>query len=257
MFEILQEADKRNYCISAGTDMDFKPSFLSPVRKNGIAATHAYTVSQVSNAGGHQLVKLRNPWGKTEWNGDWCDGSSLWTDELKRELNVTEGDDGIFWMSFTDFVRELPYLFINYYDDSHELTTAPAAHEKDEYVFMTCDLDAGKHNFIVSQIDERMFPRNSGYVYSASIMKLVKFKGSSIEDGFEMIEQVENSRIRDGLLQADLEGGKYGLYVAVDWEQKTEKRNPHHEFQVTRYGPDGEDEFTDCTIEYTKEQLLT
>ena len=25
-----------------------------------------------------RLVKIRNPWGKKEWNGRWSDGSSKW-----------------------------------------------------------------------------------------------------------------------------------------------------------------------------------
>ena len=34
-----------------------------------------------------RLVKLRNPWGKGEWKGDWSDDSYKWTTKLKRELN--------------------------------------------------------------------------------------------------------------------------------------------------------------------------
>ena len=30
-----------------------------------------------------RLVKLRNPWGKGEWKGDWGDDSWLWTPYLK------------------------------------------------------------------------------------------------------------------------------------------------------------------------------
>ena len=42
-----------------------------------------------------RLVKLRNPWGEKEFNGDWSDKSSKWTDELKKKVDF-EGvkDDG-------------------------------------------------------------------------------------------------------------------------------------------------------------------
>ena len=30
------------------------------------------------------ILKLRNPWGKLEWKGDWSDSSSLWNNELKK-----------------------------------------------------------------------------------------------------------------------------------------------------------------------------
>jgi calpain-15 len=49
-----------------------------------------------------QLCKIRNPWGKVEWNGDWGDDSDKWTDQLKEELELTQDDDGTFWMDFED-----------------------------------------------------------------------------------------------------------------------------------------------------------
>jgi len=51
-----------------------------------------------------RLVKLRNPWGNTEWTGDWNDQSDKWTDELKEKLNVQDQDDGMFYMSYKDFL---------------------------------------------------------------------------------------------------------------------------------------------------------
>jgi len=49
------------------------------------------------------LVRLRNPWGKLEWKGDWSDNSPLWTPKLKAELRVVDSDNGIFYMSISDF----------------------------------------------------------------------------------------------------------------------------------------------------------
>jgi hypothetical protein len=51
--------------------------------------------------GGKRFVKLRNPWGKTEWSGRWSDGSKEWTSEwLLRlpELGHSFGNDGEFVM---------------------------------------------------------------------------------------------------------------------------------------------------------------
>ena len=31
-----------------------------------------------------KLMKLKNPWGTFEWNGDWSENSDLWTDKLKE-----------------------------------------------------------------------------------------------------------------------------------------------------------------------------
>jgi hypothetical protein len=59
----------------------------------------------VEEVGRLQFVCPKNRWAGHEWNGDWSDNSPLWTPALKKQLNVASGDDGIFWMSFKDFVR--------------------------------------------------------------------------------------------------------------------------------------------------------
>lgn len=46
-----------------------------------------------------KLIRLRNPWGSGEWKGDWSDKSPLWTDKLKKEVNFTDADDGLFFIS--------------------------------------------------------------------------------------------------------------------------------------------------------------
>ena len=52
-----------------------------------------------------RLLKLHNPWGKQEWNGAWSDGSKEWTPKVMEQLNHTFGDDGLFWISFSDFLQ--------------------------------------------------------------------------------------------------------------------------------------------------------
>jgi hypothetical protein len=54
----------------------------------GLITMHAYSLISaaevVKDGKKVQLVKLRNPWGDHEWNGDWSDNSKLWTDEIKK-----------------------------------------------------------------------------------------------------------------------------------------------------------------------------
>jgi hypothetical protein len=62
-----------------------------------------------------RLLRIRNPWGKIEWKGNFSSHSSLWTTKLKKLLSETssrsnascsvDGSDGSFWITYTDFLR--------------------------------------------------------------------------------------------------------------------------------------------------------
>lgn len=87
---------------------------------NGLVKGHAYSVTAVQKVRlGHGLmsyfkketipmIRMRNPWGKTEWNGAWSDNSEEWSkvgDSERTNLGITVADDGEFWMSFSDWCR--------------------------------------------------------------------------------------------------------------------------------------------------------
>lgn len=94
--------------MAAGTSSE--PEDIARFEKLGLVAKHSYGILEVvkniidKDGNTVNLVKLRNPWGKFEWKGDWDDHSDLWTEEIKRLLAYDpEEDDGIFWMNFDDF----------------------------------------------------------------------------------------------------------------------------------------------------------
>ena len=75
---------------------------------DGLHSGHAYsinTVKQLSN--GVTLVQMRNPWGQCEWEGAWSDKDTKnWTPQLMKEVGHTDADDGMFWMSVSDFAKK-------------------------------------------------------------------------------------------------------------------------------------------------------
>ncbi len=71
---------------------------------------HAYAVIEALEIqhpidGKVKLLKLRNPWGHKEWMGAWSDKSDKWTDQLRRELSVENSDDGVFYISYEDYMN--------------------------------------------------------------------------------------------------------------------------------------------------------
>ena len=95
--------------------------------KNNIVYGHAYTILDAKEFKNVRLVQIRNPYGgstvdlngnkvSTEWCGDYSDESKLWDEELKEffDFKIAYGDNGIFFMSFNDFMSEFDSLVIGY-----------------------------------------------------------------------------------------------------------------------------------------------
>ena len=64
----------------------------------GLRNGHAYSLLGAAVlSDGTKLVQLRNPWGSTEWEGDWSDESPLWNDTNSHVRGAAK-DDGCFWI---------------------------------------------------------------------------------------------------------------------------------------------------------------
>ena len=103
----LLDAENKNYLMTAGTSGD---TYHLPIEQVGLVPGHAYTILGVkelnTGRGKVRLVHIRNPWGNTEWSGDWSDKSSKWTPELRKQVGeVQNKNDGSFWMAYDDFIK--------------------------------------------------------------------------------------------------------------------------------------------------------
>ncbi|XP_061107062.1 calpain-1 catalytic subunit-like [Conger conger] len=107
LWALMHRAAKSKSLMGCGTPQG--ETSANTVLPNGIVQGHAYTVTGVtkvtSNGRPVNLVRLWNPWGEGEWNGDWSDNSPLWqtlsASERKQCLQVD--DNGEFWMSMQDW----------------------------------------------------------------------------------------------------------------------------------------------------------
>ena len=112
----LLEYDRMNYLLAASI-VCYEPL---TVRTDGLIAGHAYSLLSAEEWGEIRLVKLRNPHGQgseespTEWNGPWSDHSAEWAKhpEIADQVGHERIHDGIFWMSFSDFVTTFDKILI-------------------------------------------------------------------------------------------------------------------------------------------------
>ena len=105
LWQKLIDSDKKKYIMTAGTSGD---TYHLPIEQRGLVPGHAYTLLGVrevnTSYGKERLVHIRNPWGNTEWSGDWSDKSKKWTNDIKQQVgHYGNKDDGSFYMSYNDF----------------------------------------------------------------------------------------------------------------------------------------------------------
>nr|XP_057935599.1 calpain-5-like isoform X2 [Doryrhamphus excisus] len=94
---------------------------------NGLVKGHAYAVTDVRKvklgrglmakfkSDKVNMVRIRNPWGQSEWTGAWSDSSDEWKQVSKSErdaMGVVVQDDGEFWMNFDDMITNFTDLIM-------------------------------------------------------------------------------------------------------------------------------------------------
>ncbi|CAE7362609.1 Capn15 [Symbiodinium microadriaticum] len=110
LFELLQSHRHQDHilsCMNAG-----KAEGAETAKSNGLYLKHYYAVlkvvSETQDDGTEvHLVLLRNPWGRSEWSGDWSDRSEKWEQNpnLMAKLDTQVRNDGSFWMNFEDWAK--------------------------------------------------------------------------------------------------------------------------------------------------------
>ncbi|XP_056657346.1 calpain-1 catalytic subunit [Monodelphis domestica] len=117
LYQIILKALERGSLL--GCSIDITSAFdMEAVTFKKLVKGHAYSVTgakQVQCRGySVNLIRIRNPWGEVEWTGAWSDSSPEWNqiDPSDREKLRIKMEDGEFWMSFSDFLREFSRLEI-------------------------------------------------------------------------------------------------------------------------------------------------
>lgn len=95
-------------------------------KSESIVPGHAYSLLDASEfdlkGTKTRLVKIRNPWGKKEWDGAWNDNDPRWNDVpevVKKQLEFSKNAaDGIFIMDFNEFPKYFENFQICFVNDA-------------------------------------------------------------------------------------------------------------------------------------------
>lgn len=189
IFDAIKSAKSKGFIVNCDISAPNSSSQLSKLKEIGLISNHSYKVLETAEITGikgekTQLLKIKNPWGTNEWEGDWSDKSKKWTDEIKELLNFEDKEDGIFWINFNDFLK--------FYTSTHIL------HESEGYFY-----------------DKVKSPFNKGQEFNLFKVNVPK-KGAC-----SFIVNQKNSRIYQKLLGDDEFQNHYGSMIVYKWDGET------------------------------------
>ncbi|KAI4254322.1 MAG: hypothetical protein L6R42_007243, partial [Xanthoria sp. 1 TBL-2021] len=186
--------------------------------RKGVIRMHAYSVMEAREVKGERLLRIRNPWGDTEWQGPWSDGSEQWTPEWMELLNHRFGDDGMFWISYEDFLRKYQSLdrtrlFGPEWSICQQWTTVnvPWSADYNDTKFSVTVTKPGPVVVVLSQLDSRYFRGLEGeYTFQ------LYFRFEKDGDESFMVRSHSNySMSRSVSTDIDLEPGTYSVLMKI------------------------------------------
>ena len=102
-WKVLLNARQKGCAVSCNISYSEKASIREEKLNNGLVRSHAYCVTRLAEIQGREkplIMRLYNPWGDVEWNGDWSDKSKKWNNidsYVKDLLDFKDDKDGHFW----------------------------------------------------------------------------------------------------------------------------------------------------------------
>lgn len=190
-----------------------------------------YTVISVYEINGLRLLKLRNPWGRTqkgytssnpkEWTGAYSDNDTRnWTPKLKKQVGfVKDSKDAIFFMQWKDFLKYFRSVYVCHYRNDHVLSSVPDINGANTIACYQFNIKkSGNCYFGLSQPDERKFGKYHKYGNMSVIVCRMEGKKVKFVCG-------KGGKERDPWAMAHCPQGKYIAIVTTSWHQNSKNEN--------------------------------
>lgn len=173
---------------SYGEDQDGNEVGDSEAR-DGIFYGHAYSVlaAYEVNIKGKltRLVKFRNPHGEGEWEGKYSDGDAAWADvseEDKKKMEVSDEDDGVFFMEFENMRNYYEDCQVCQYRDNYfyEGIQVQSQLGEKEHFFEVVVPEQGFYYFQVNQKARAAYGEDAEYHYTRATCNVCDSEGNIV-----------------------------------------------------------------------------
>jgi hypothetical protein len=209
----------KEFLFSAGTREYGHPD-PNELGRQGIEDDHAYSLLRAAEYEGNRLCLVKNPWGETEWNGPWSDGSKEWTSEALKALDHKFGNEGIFWMPYADFLRRYVQIwrtrvFTDDWNVAQHWTTiqVPWSGDYNDTKFEFDLPKAATTVIVLSQLDTRYFMGLTGqYTFQLAFRLHKSGEKTHIIRGY-------SSGDRSATTEVNLEAGTYEVLLQISGQR--------------------------------------
>ncbi|KAK5942090.1 hypothetical protein PMZ80_006043 [Knufia obscura] len=199
-------------------------------RRQGIVSQHAYAILDTFEGHGQRLVKMRNPWGSSEWTGPWSDGSKEWNSEWFERLNHKFGDDGIFWISYEDMLRKYKYvdrtrIFGPEWHVAQQWTSVQVPWNTTDYQQTRFQIDVPETTeavIVISQLDDRYYQGLQGR-YDYTLQFRIQ-RDDDEEDEYFARSPRNYELVRSNNVEVELEKGRYTVLFKAE-ARKTNRKD--------------------------------
>ena len=217
LFKTIQDANKENYIILADIT-ETKNTNLDTLSKMGLITNHAYSVLGTAvlkkpNGNEIQLLKMKNMWGTNEWIGDWSDQSLKWTQEFKKAVGLQNKEDGVFWMSYDDYLQFYTTTHIAQVHSDYFYNVLKLKNRNSQNICRIKVDRTGSGYFMVNLKNTRIYNNLKNANYSNPFCSIIVMRKD--EDNFEYIGSDSGKKDRFYIPCPEMEKGIY--YEAISF----------------------------------------
>ena len=237
LFKTIQDASNNNYIILADIT-ETKNTNLDTLSKMGLITNHAYSVIGTAvlkkpNGNEIQLLKMKNIWGTNEWIGDWSDQSLKWTQEFKKAVGLQNKEDGVFWMSYDDYLQ---FYTTTHIAQVHSDYTYKVVKMKNKEAQNICKITTDKNGsgyFMVNLKNSRIYKnlKNPNYTNPFCSITVMKLKDGILE----FIGSDSGKKDRFYISCPEMEKATYYVAVSFPKMNKSAPLQDHFEFNQSEF----------------------
>ena len=238
LFNIIQEASNKNYIILADIT-ETKNTNLDTLSKMGLITNHAYSVIGTAvlkkpNGNEIQLIKMKNIWGTNEWIGDWSDKSLKWTQEFKKAVGLQEKEDGIFWMSYDDYLQFYTTTHIAQVYSNFNYNVIKMKNKEEQNICKIHVERGGSGYFMLNLKNTRIYNNLKNQNYTNPYCSVMVIKKKS-ENNFEYIGGDSGKKDRYYIPSPEMEKGDYYMVVTFPKNNKNNLVQEKNEYNQTEF----------------------